>query len=153
MASSLPRVEIFTKILLNSPIQSTVLSDNWSLLSLRNKQKYIEWFYSDRTKGLDKYWGVNPPKKIYNKDTGKHDIVEDTNREGVLWSEPVSDALIEYFEKFTKESLGITQDNPRGDGMDGGSRRRRRSIPKSSRKFKKSSKRVFRKKSRATRRR
>jgi hypothetical protein len=35
----------------------------------------------------------------------------------------------------------------------GGSRRRRRSIPKSSRKFKKSSKRVFRKKSRSTRRR
>lgn len=37
--------------------------------------------------------------------------------------------------------------------MKGGSRRRRRSIPKSSRKFKKSSKRVFRKKSRSTRRR
>ena len=36
---------------------------------------------------------------------------------------------------------------------DGGSRRRRRSIPKSSRKYKKSSKRVFRKKSRSTRRR
>lgn len=35
----------------------------------------------------------------------------------------------------------------------GGSRRRRRRTPKSSRKFKKSSKRVFRKKSRATRRR
>jgi hypothetical protein len=138
---------------LNSHIQSTVLSENWSLLSLRNKQKYIEWFYSDITKGLDKYWGVNPPKKIYNKDTGKYDIVEDTNREGVLWSEPVSDALIEYFEKFTKESLDITQDNTREEGMDGGSRRRRRSTPKSSRKFKKSSKRVFRKKSRATRRR
>lgn len=154
MASSLPTVKNFTEILLNSPIKSTVLSENWSLLSPRNKQKYIEWFYSDRTKGLDKYWGVNQPKKIRNKDTGKFEIVEDTDRDGVLWSEPVSDALIEFFENFTKESLGITQDNTRGDSMDGGSRRRRRrSIPKSSRKFKKSSKRVFRKKSRATRRR
>jgi hypothetical protein len=39
------------------------------------------------------------------------------------------------------------------ESLKGGSRRRRRSIPKSSRKFKKSSKRVFRKKSRSTRRR
>ena len=102
MASSLPTVKNFTETLLNSPIKSTVLSENWSLLSPRNKQKYIEWFYSDRTKGLDKYWGVNQPKKIRNNDTGTFEIVEDTNREGVLWSEPVSDALIEFFEKFTK---------------------------------------------------
>ena len=153
MASSLPTVKNFTEILLNSHIKSTVLSENWSLLSLRNKQKYIEWFYSDRTKGLDKYWGVNQPKKIYNKDTSMFEIVEETDRDGVLWSEPVSAALIEYFEKFTKESLDITQDNTRGDRMDGGSRRRRRSTPKSSRKSNKSSKRVFRKKSRPTRRR
>lgn len=149
----IPTVEKFTDLLLNSPIKSTVLSDKWSLLSPRNKQKYIAWFYSDRTKRLEDYWGINPPKKIYNKDTGKINIVEETNRDGVLWSERVpEDAVIEYFEKFTKESLGITQDNSREDGMDGGSRRRRRSLPKSSRKYKKS-KRVFRKKSRSTRRR
>ena len=39
------------------------------------------------------------------------------------------------------------------DEQNGGSRRRRSRTPKSSRKFKKSSKRVFRKKSRSTRRR
>jgi hypothetical protein len=40
-----------------------------------------------------------------------------------------------------------------GTGGKRGSRRRSRSLPKSSRKFKKSAKRVFRKKSRSTRRR
>lgn len=139
---------------MNSPIKSDALSQKWDLLSTQNKQKYIEWFYSDRKKELDQYWGNNSYKRIFNKDTGKFDKVEDTNYDGPHNSPPIVDKTVtEFFEKFTKNSLGITQDNPRGDEMDGGSRRRRRSIPKSSRKFKKSSKRVFRKKSRSTRRR
>ena len=56
---------------------------------------------------------------------------------------------IESMNIILKDEL-IRVKNMKGNG---GSRRRRRSIPKSSRKFKKSSKRVFRKKSRSTRRR
>jgi hypothetical protein len=144
----LPTVEEFTKILLNSPIKSPELSGKWSLLSEQKKKQYIKWFYSDRSFELDEYWGYNPTKKIYNKDTHKFDTVEDTNYDVYPKSPPIVDkSVTEYFEKFTKESLGI-------DDMGGGSRhRRRRSIPKSSRKYKKSAKRVFRKKSRSTRRR
>ena len=151
-ATPLPTVEEFTEILLNSPIKSPELSGKWSLLSELKKKQYIKWFYSDRSIELDKYWGYNPTKKIYNKDTHKFDTVEDTNYDVYPKSPPIVDkSVTEYFEKFTKESLGI-DDNTNTDMKGGSRRRRRRSIPKSSRKYKKS-KRVFRKKSRSTRRR
>jgi hypothetical protein len=120
-----PTIEQFTKILLNSPVKSATLNDYWSGISDYNKRQYIFWFYSDRSKPLSSVWS--------NTST---DPVNDQSR-------------IEYFEKFTKESLGF-KDGQGGD-MSGGSRRRRHRP--SSRKSKKSSKRVFRKKSRATRRR
>jgi hypothetical protein len=119
----IPTIKQFTQILLESPVKSEILKDYWEDLSEYNKQQYIVWFYSDRSKPLDEFWGVGTP--------------------------PVEQTRVEFFEKFTKHSLGLED---YGD-MKGGSRRHRRSTPKSSRKFKKSSKRVFRKKSRSTRRR
>ena len=65
---------------------------------------------------------------------------------------PVSQAFLAALEHIRKEFFARGE-RLLAEGAAGGSRRRRRSIPKSSRKFKKSSKRVFRKKSRATRRR
>ena len=122
-----PTIEQFTQILLESPVKSETLKDYWEGLSEYNKQQYIVWFYSDRSKPLSSFWGIR----------STHPVEEQTR--------------VEFFEKFTKQSLGLEDGG--GSGMSGGgSRRRRRSIPKSSRKFKKSSKRVFRKKSRATRR-
>ena len=122
-----PNIERFTEILLESTERSEILNEYWSGLSDYNKQQYIYWFYSDRSKPLSSFWGNTSP-----------DPVKDQSR-------------IEFFEKFTKESLGVEDGG--SSSMSGGSRRRRRSIPKSSRKYKKSSNRVFRKKSRATRRR
>ena len=150
-APPLPTVEEFTNILLNSPITSSELYSKWGLLSPLKKKQYIDWFYSDRTKELDSYWGFNPMKKIYNPDTRNFDTVEETTYDDQYSkSPPIHDKTVtEYFEKFTKESLGITQDNSRVNEMGAGSRRRRRP----SRKYKKSAKRVFRKKSRSTRRR
>jgi hypothetical protein len=142
----LPTVKEFTNILLNSPIKSPELSSKWSLLSPLKKKQYIDWFYSDRSKELDSYWGFNPMKQIYNKDTRKFDTVEETTYEDVYSKSPpiVDKTVTDYFEKFTEESLGIIDDT----NMNAGSRRRR-----PSRKYKKSAKRVFRKKSRSTRRR
>ena len=111
---NLTSVETFTNALKRSPIWSKVLENNWIMLSEPAKTSYIRWFYSDRKRPLSDVW---------NDDSANVKITDS--------------ALIDYFEKFTKESLK------------GGSRRRRRP----SRKYKKSAKRVFRKKSRSTRRR
>ena len=110
---NLTSVEEFTNALKRSPIWSKVLENNWIMLSQPAKRSYIRWFYSDRTRPLSDVWNDDSAGATVNDST-----------------------LIEYFEKFTKESLK------------GGSRRHRRP----SRKYKKS-KRVFRKKSRSTRRR
>jgi hypothetical protein len=99
-----------------SPIWSKALENNWSILSQPAKMSYIKWFYSDRKR---------PLSDVLYKNGGDVPITDYT--------------LIDYFEKFTEESLK------------GGSRRRSRRP--SSRKYKKSAKRVFRKKSRSTRRR
>jgi hypothetical protein len=117
----IPTIEEFTEILRKSPIWSTGLENNWSILSQPAKMSYIRWFYSDRKRDLS---------DVLNKDGGDVPILDST--------------LIDYFEKFTKESLEQPDK--------GGSRRRRRSR-RPSRKYKKSAKRVFRKKSRSTRRR
>jgi len=115
----IPTIEEFTDLLKESPNWSAALENNWSILSQPAKMSYIRWFYSDRKQSLS---------DLLYKNGG---------------DAPITDyALIHFFEKFTKESLGGSR-----------RRRRRRSLPKSSRKYKKSAKRVFRKKSRSTRRR
>jgi hypothetical protein len=113
----IPTIKEFTDVLKQSPIWSKALENNWSILSQPAKMSYIRWFYSDRKR---------PLSDVLNKDGGDVPITDST--------------LIDYFEKFTKESLEQPDK--------GGSRRRR-----PSRKYKKSAKRVFRKKSRSTRRR
>jgi hypothetical protein len=116
----------FETILKKSPLwQSEIFKHYWADLMSRQQQvEYMTWFISDRKKSYDEF--LNEP--------GRHDA-------------PVPD-LIEYFGKFTEESLKSPE-----RGGSSRHRRRRRSIPKSSRKYKKSAKRVFRKKSRSTRRR
>ena len=120
-------IPAFETILKQSPLwQSETFKERWNTLSPDQKLEYIIWFYSDRTKSYEQFLddpGRRPPG-----------------------SAPISEENIRYFGDFTKKSLISTE---RG----GSRRRRRRSIPKSSRKYKKSAKRVFRKKSRSTRRR
>jgi len=73
-----------------------------------------------------------------------HKWVYDTNQDSEL---NIDDITVP--EQFITFLTSIKNQN----SSSAGSRRRRRSLPKSSRKYKKSAKRVFRKKSRSTRRR
>lgn len=140
----------FTEILFNSPINSPELHEKWGLLDTYTKKKYIDWFYSDRTQGLEDYWSYNEFKTTLDPYTHKIVTAEQLEYPNSSYSSPpiYDKTVIEFFEKFTKVSLGLKDD---GMGSGGSRRRRRRSRP--SRKYKKSSKRVFRKKSRSTRRR
>ena len=141
-----PTVKDFTEILFNSPINSPELREKWGLLDTYTKKKYIDWFYSDRTKGLEDYLSYNETKTTLDPNTRKIVTTEQLDYPNSSTSSPpINDkTVIEFFEKFTKVSLGL-EDDSMGSG---GSRRRSRP----SRKYKKS-KRVFRKKSRSTRRR
>ena len=98
--------------------------------------------------GLDDDWSIlsQPAKMKYIRwfFSDRHKRLSDVLYDNSELS--VNDLrLIAFFEKFTKD---ISEQPEKG----GSRRRRRRSLPKSSRKYKKS-KRVFRKKSRSTKRR
>ena len=125
MKGNTPTIPEFTTKLENSPLWSSQsIRYLWGTLSPHQKLEYITWFYENR----------HQTYRQFLEDPGHRP-------DG---SAPINDAFIELFGQFTKESFKSPEK--------GGSRCRRRSLPKSSRKYKKS-KRVFRKKSRSTRRR
>jgi hypothetical protein len=95
--------------------------------------------------------------EIFSKYPGLFDILNlrSKNSFGLWFDSPkIQDPpIMSEFNEDVKTYLREEREKQIKKSGNGGSRRRRRSIPKSSRKFKKSSKRVFRKKSRSTRRR
>jgi hypothetical protein len=117
-------IDKFETTLKTSPGWSIELQKKWDALSRDQQLEYIVWVYTDRKQTFGTF--------LENPGRGAGWDVESIN----------------FFEKYANDSLKRLMPRDRG-----GSSRRRRSIPKSSRKYKKSAKRVFRKKSRSTRRR
>jgi hypothetical protein len=106
--------------------------------------KYAVNIPGEQPAGQDKFFA--PPKTLLNRKQ-RNRLLELLLSLSKIDKPKAGTAAVKYNDE------GELQTILNDESLKGGSRRRRHSIPKSSRKFKKSSKRVFRKKSRSTRRR
>jgi hypothetical protein len=133
MKDNFIHLEHFEREYLNRPplFLDETFKEKWEYLTPDQKLEYITWAETDKTQTFRRF------------------LTQPGRGEG--WDEE----SITFFEKNPIKINSLKSSEKCASKKAAGSsrRRRRRSIPKSSRKYKKSAKRVFRKKSRSTRRR